>query len=301
MILNNLKNFFILIRWFHELLAIFPFVTLYFILDYYSQKSRLPCDLSGFNFFILCICVQLLIAAGCILNDIMDRNIDKINKPKTHVIGRTITLANAKKLFIATTILIIVFSVYISYHIFKEWIFICSGVYLLSVLYDVYFKRTPLLGNILIASLASFIPLVLFFFAKDCIATLHNEKIILLIYLYSFFPFCIIIPRELSLDISDIEGDKVCGCKTLPIIIGVKKSKAIVVSLILIIIILSFFLMFKFSYLTYTFFLVDILLGYYLFKLKNSEKRIDYIRAGRFLWFIMIIGLAGFTICTIYS
>lgn len=298
--INNLKNLLKLVRWFHELLAIFPFVTLYFIIEYYIQKTGLSCNLSGINFSLLCICVQLLIAAGCILNDIMDRDIDKINKPHTHIIGRVISLVNAKRLFVATTLLIIFLSAYISFYVFKEWAFISAAVYVLSILYDVYFKKSPLLGNILIAILASFIPLVLFFFARDCINNLNNEKLNILIYIYAIFPFLIIVPRELSLDISDMEGDKALGCKTLPILIGVKKAKLVVAAFILLIILLSMFLLFKYTYLVLTCLFMDVLLIYYLFLLQRAEQRIEYIRAGRFLWFIMIIGHIGFAISTIY-
>jgi len=299
MILNNLKHFFKLVRWFHELLAILPFAALYFIIAYYVKKSGQACDLSGINFLILCVCVQLLIAAGCIQNDIMDRKIDEINKPKTHIIGRAISLANAKKLFIATTLLIILFSIYISVYLFKEWTFICIAVYILSILYNVYLKRSPLFGNIVMACLASFIPLVILFFAKDCIALLHNEKLNLLIYLYAAFPFLIIIPRELSLDISDLEGDKAGGCRTLPIVIGTEKSKLVVVLFILLEIILSVLLVCKYTYLVIPFSLINVLLIYYIRLLKRSILRIDYIKAGRFLWFIMIAGLIGFAVATI--
>ena len=183
---------------------------------------------------------------------------------------------------------------------FIEWAFICVGVYFLSILYDIYFKKSPLMGNVLMAILTAIIPYTLFFFAKDCIEMLNNEKIYTLIYLYCFFPFFIIIPRELSLDISDMEGDKACGCRTLPILIGVKRSKIVTVLFLLVIIISSIFLMYAYSYLAPTFLIVDLLLIYYLYLLKKSEKRIDYIRSGRFLWFIMIIGLIGFTLSTIY-
>lgn len=299
MILERFKNFLKLVRWFHELLAILPFVSLYLIINYYANERGVFCNLSVINFLILCICVQLLIAAGCILNDIMDRNIDKINKPKTHIIGRVISLSNAKMLFILTSILIAIFSVYISLYMFKEWALISTGVYLLSILYDVYLKKSPLFGNILIACLASFIPLVLFFFAKDCIAALHNEKINVLIYLYAIFPFLVIVPRELSLDISDMEGDTACGCKTLPILIGVKKSKIVVIFFIFLIIILSFFIVFKYNYLILPFSIVDILLIYYIYKLIKTDTRINYIKIGRLLWFTMIVGLIGFAIATV--
>ncbi len=296
---EKIKSYLKLMRWFHELVAILPFVGLYFIINYYIKASGQNSQLPGFDFTILCICVQLLIAAGCVLNDIMDREIDKINKPKTHIVNRTVSLENAKKTFIIITILILVLSIYISLYVFEEWAFICTAVYILSIMYDVYFKRSPLIGNILVAALASFIPLVLFFFAKEHINNLHNERIVSLIYLYSLFPFMIIIPRELSLDISDMEGDKACGCRTLPIVIGIKKARIVVFVFITLIFFLSIFMVFKYPYLLLPFSVIDVLLLGYLFQLKKCEKRIEYIRAGRFLWFIMIIGLIGFTIATI--
>jgi 4-hydroxybenzoate polyprenyltransferase len=299
--LRRLADVLKLVRWFHELLAVLPFVGLYFVISYFARKSGLECDLSGLNFFFLCVCVQLLIAAGCILNDIMDRHIDLINKPQTHTVGRTISLRGAKQLFVAVTILIALLSSYISIYVFSEWAYISASVYFLSVLYDVYLKRSPLFGNILIAVLASFIPLVLFFFAGECIAALRNEKITVLIFLYSFFPFLVIVARELSLDISDMKGDEADGCRTLPIVIGVSKSRAVVVALIILIIILSIITSFFYPYLLVTFLLTNMLLIVYLVKFRQAKTRIGYIRAGRFLWFTMIIGLVGFTVATIYS
>ncbi len=298
--LSNLKEFFKLVRWFHELLAILPFVALYLIINYFIQQNALSCNLSSINFIIVCFGVQLLLATGCILNDIMDRDIDAINKPNTHIVGRTISLKSAKLLFIVMTALVIISSIYISLYIFKEWAFISISVYALSILYDVYFKRAPLIGNILMATLAAFIPLVILFFAKECIIMLNNERIEVLIYLYALFPFLIIIPRELSLDISDMEGDKADGCKTLPIVIGVKKSKHVVIAFLLLVVILSVFLMYSYNYFVITCIMVDIMLVYYIYKLQRTEKRIDYIKIGRFLWFIMIIGLIGSSIATIY-
>lgn len=295
----KVKGFFKLIRWFHEVVVAVPFLGLYLIIDYYSRQSDIGCTPSSFNFAILCICVQTLIAAGCVLNDIVDRNIDKINKPKTHVVDNTISLKNARVIFALLTLIIIVLSTYISVYMFSEWAFISFSVYILSLLYDFYFKRSPLMGNVLMALLTSFIPLVLFFFAKDCIETLNNEKIIVLIYLYAALPFLIIIPRELSLDISDMEGDKADGCKTLPIVIGVKKSKLIVVAFLLLIIFLSIPISIKYQYLAISMSIIDVLLLFYLYKLRTTETRIEYIKIGRFLWFIMILGLVAFTVSTI--
>ena len=301
MIISKLKALFKLMRWFHEVAVMLPFVTLYIVINYFSVLNNSFCELPFYQFVILCFCVQLLIAAGCVLNDIVDRKIDVINKPHTHIINNAISLREAKIIFAILSLLIIICSVYISIYMFYEWRYIALLVYIISLLYDFYFKRTPLLGNIIMAILTAFIPLVLMFYAKDCINEINNLKLNTLIYLFAFFPMLIIIPRELSLDISDIEGDKACGCKTLPIVIGIKKSKHLVQLLIILIIVLSIILMYYCYYLTIICLLIDSMLIYYIRLLRNSADRLDYIKAGRFLWFTMIIGLIGFSLVTFFN
>jgi 4-hydroxybenzoate polyprenyltransferase len=298
---DKLIAFFKLLRWFHELLAILPFLALFLVIRYYADKNGITCNLSAFNFVLVCLCVQLLIATGCVLNDIMDRKIDKINKPHTHIIGNKISLRGAIIIFATMTGLLIILSVYISLYIQSAWAFISPGVYILSILYDVYFKRSPLMGNILMAALTAFIPLCIFTFAGDCIRSIGNERVSILVYLYAFFPFLVIIPRELSLDISDMEGDKADNCRTLPILIGARRSKIFVAALIFLIIVISIPVGFLYTYLRISLLLVDALLFVYLYKLRKTETRIEYIRIGRFLWAIMILGLIGFTISTVFS
>lgn len=299
-VVTNLKYFFKLIRWFHELLGILPFVVLYAIIKFYSQRAGIPCELSAAHFVVLCLGVQLLMISGFILNDIRDMDIDRINKPDTHIVGKTISLKTAWLLFTLCTVLIFLISVFISMYIFKEWSVISFLVYTLSVAYSLYLKRSPLLGNITMGVLAGAIPLVIMFYAKDCLYKLHSSQINTLIWLYILFPFLIIIPRELSLDISDMEGDRKVNCKTLPLVIGIRKSKILVVAFLYLIIFLSFFMMFTHQYLSSTFLVIDLMLIIYVYKFPKAQTRLDYIKIGRFLWFIMIVGLLGFTLNTIH-
>jgi 4-hydroxybenzoate polyprenyltransferase len=278
------------------LLGLFPFVVLYFIISHKLELSGRKDLLPASDFFMLCFGVQLLMIAGFILNDIVDRDIDKINKPETHTVDRLVSLRAAWLLFSITTALVIIVSLYISRYILPEWTFISPVVYLFSVGYDLYFKRMPLIGNIVMAALAGFVPLVIMFFAKEPLVILNDEKLYVLIWLYALLPFSIIIPRELSLDISDMEGDKACGCKTLPILIGPRYSKLIVAVMVLLIVLVSVPVMIKYTYLAITLSLMDAMLLFYIYQLYRVQTRLEYIRIGRFLWLAMIVGILGATL-----
>lgn len=297
--IEKLKAVLKLVRWFHEVVAVLPFAALYFVVSYSAEKSGVRNCMPLSSFVIICICVQLLIAAGCILNDIMDKDIDSVNKPNTRIVERIIPVKHAILLFLMVSAMAFLLSIYITICIFSEWAVISISVYLLSVLYDVYFKRTPLFGNILVGILAAFIPLVIFFFGRDCIAAL-DPKLTVLVWLFSLFSFFIIVARELSLDISDMAGDAAVDCKTLPLLIGERKSKIIVNIILLTVIFASIYISCLFPYLIVPFGFTDVLLLYYLLLLRRCADRIDYIRAGRFLWFIMITGLIGFTLVSVF-
>ena len=295
-----MKHFFLLIRWWHELLAILPFGLLFLIIKFNLLHKNISCNLLYTDFAVICFCVQLLMASGFIFNDIIDRKIDKVNKPDKYIIDRTISLNLAIRYFVFITILVIGISIYIISFIFKEWIFFCTGVYILSIIYSLYLKKLPLIGNVVIAALASFIPIILLFSTKQCLTLISDNKITILIYLYAIFPFSIIIPREISLDMEDIEGDKVGHCKTIPILIGIKKTKQIINLMIRLGMSRSIVIICKYSYFKLPYILVNGLLVFYLYKFNKSKTKDEYKNSRNLLWIIMILGLVGFAISTMY-
>jgi 4-hydroxybenzoate polyprenyltransferase len=293
------KNFLLLVRWWHELLAILPFLVLFLIIQYRLVQNNIYCDFSITSFALVCFCVQLLMAAGFIFNDIIDRKIDKVNKPERFIIENTISFGLALRYFVLITFLIIGISIYIIIFIFWEWLFFSVGVYFLSIIYSLYLKRMPLIGNVVIAGLASFIPIVLLFSLKQCLYLIQDAKIVALIYMYAIFPFSIIVPREISLDMEDIEGDKIGNCKTVPIVIGINRTKIVIVLMILSGITMSLFMIHKYSFLSIPYFIVDSLLFLYLYKFIKSKNKSEYKRSRNFLWLIMIFGLIAFAVMTI--
>lgn len=280
-----------LTRWFHELLGLVPFVTIYLILLSLSEKLGIACNTNNMHFTFICIGVQLLMMSGFVLNDIIDRDTDSINKPTTRIVELKLSLGTAKWIYGLISLLACLVSIYIGLNIFPAWLWISPLVFLLSVGYSLYFKRWPMVGNVVIAAMASAVPLVILMYFQDCIARIDLDGFVRLIYVYSAWPFLIIVPRELSLDISDYQGDKQSGCNTLPVFAGLKFAKKVVLTLLFIAMGVTLLYGLTFTEHLLAACMIDALLLVYVFIFLKCETRIEYIKAGRYLWFVMIVGI----------
>jgi geranylgeranylglycerol-phosphate geranylgeranyltransferase len=85
-----------------------------------------------------------------------------------------------------------------------------------SMLYDPILKKIPLLGNAFIASAMS----ISFLYGNYVFSETLNPFVLLFVAI-SFFAG---LGRELTITLRDVEGDKKIGAKTLPMLIGAKKT-----------------------------------------------------------------------------
>ena len=171
----------------------------------------------------LTMSVVLTAAAGYVINDYYDIKIDYVNKPKRVIVGRIIERRTAIILHTVLNVIAVVLAIMVSLKV-------CLAVFLSSVLLWYYantLKRKPLIGNIVVAFLAGFSVYIIGFLRED-------EGITIL--LFSLFGFMISLIRELVKDIEDMKGDLAHGCKTLPILIGVRKTKGVIFVLVAILI-----------------------------------------------------------------
>lgn len=167
-------------------------------------------------------------AAGNVINDYFDYNIDLINKPDRPIPSRRISLKNGRNyaylLFIAGTICGFLIS-----YITNNWI--PFGIVLIAdvilYLYAYKLKTTPLIGNLTVGFMTGFG----FVFGGFSI---NNPSIITTSIFLGFFAFIMTTAREIVKDIEDIEGDKADGARTLPILIGEKKPAILAAVLIII-------------------------------------------------------------------
>ena len=165
-------------------------------------------------------------AAGNVINDYFDYNIDLINKPERPIPSGRISLKTGRNygylLFNAGTICGFLIS-YITSNWIPFAIVLIADVIL--YLYAYKLKTTPLIGNLTVGFMTGFG----FVFAGFSI---NNPSIIITSIYLGFFAFVMTTAREIVKDIEDIEGDKADGARTLPILIGEKKPAILAAILI---------------------------------------------------------------------
>lgn len=166
-------------------------------------------------------------AAGNVINDYFDYNIDLINKPERPIPSGRISLKNGRNygyfLFLVGTICGFLIS-YLTNNWIPFGIVILADVIL--YLYAYKLKSTPLIGNLTVGFMTGFG----FVFGGF---TINNPAIITTSIFLGFFAFVMTTAREIVKDIEDVEGDKADGAKTLPILIG-KKTPAILAAILII-------------------------------------------------------------------
>jgi 4-hydroxybenzoate polyprenyltransferase len=109
--------------------------------------------------------------------------------------------------------------------------------------YSMYFKRKFLIGNVIIAGMAAMVPLLVGFYYDRSISsgalevnnfndglTFISAKIIILLLSIALggFAFIINLGREIIKDMEDIPGDELLKARTIPIVLGIKSSRWIV-------------------------------------------------------------------------
>ena len=168
---------------------------------------------------LLSVSTILIAAAGYIINDYYDVKIDLINKPDRVVIGKGITRRFA-----------ILFHTALSFSgIGMGWLlnWKIGVVNFLSAfllwLYSNYLKRLPFVGNFVVSLLTGLSIAII-----NLLYGVNNQLVII----YSLFAFFMTLIREIIKDIEDLKGDNSFGCRTLPIIWGVRKTKVLIYTLI---------------------------------------------------------------------
>ncbi len=297
-----------LIRWQNLAIIIFLQVLLrYGILNAFLFPDH-PRMLSGLlDFSLLVAAMILLTIGGYLINDYFDIRIDSVNKPKGNPVGTVIKGRGVILAHIIVNGIAILMGFYLAIRLRSvNFGLIFPFVSVLLWLYSARYKRTLVWGNLVVAILSALVIFMVWYleflhlrltpsdFSQVVPELAETNRYFIA---YGLFAFLVSFFREIIKDIEDIAGDKEYGCRTLPIVIGIKRSNYIVTLLVSLTILFLAFGQWTFFnrgwMMVFWYFLIVIQLPmvYLLYKLYRAEKREDYHFLGNLCKLIMFAGI----------
>ncbi|WP_026629947.1 geranylgeranylglycerol-phosphate geranylgeranyltransferase [Dyadobacter alkalitolerans] len=232
------------------------------------------------DMFFLSLSTVCIAAAGYIINDYFDIKIDIVNKPERVVVGRYLKRRWAMGAHQILNVLGAVLGLVVSPYIFVINVFSITLLWFYSERY----KRLPFIGNFIVSLLTGFSLLIL---------TVHFPANRHLVFIYAVFSFFISLVREIVKDMEDIKGDEAHGCRTLPIIWGIRQTKNFLY-VILFMFVTTLFVMARAldnNVLIILFFLLLIPIALLTASLARADTRRDFKRISSLCKIIMLLGL----------
>jgi 4-hydroxybenzoate polyprenyltransferase len=307
-----------LVRWPNLVIIAITQVLFYIALvqPFYSGHENIYSTFTGRHFILLMVSSLLIAAAGNIINDYFDLNIDEVNKPEKKIIDKLIKRRWVIVWHIVFSVTGILLGLYIDTQTPVFWLGLSNLVCVLLLFgYSISLKKKLLVGNILISLLTAWVILVCFFCyyrSFNCygceVSEWHDElrRFIRISILYAGFAFVISLIREVVKDMEDIDGDARYGCKTIPIVWGLPAAKVFVavwlVVLISMICIVQFYVL-QLGWIwsaVYCIALIILPLIWILPKLFSAQVPADYNRLSTAIKFVMLTGLLSILFFKIY-
>ena len=264
-------------------------------------------------FWLLCASSLLIAAAGYIINDYFDLNIDQVNKPEKLVVDSIIKRRWTILWHWAMSFLGVILSFYVSWKL-NNWIIgiANAGCVFLLMLYSSTFKRKVLIGNFIISILTAWVILVLFIAEWDLnrmttgVVQIAMGRLFKLAVVYSGFAFIISLVREVVKDIEDMEGDARYNCKTIPIVWGVTVAKmfsAVWLAVLLAAIVILQFYVLQFGWwwsILYSFIFIIAPLMWIIVRLYRATTKADFHWLSNMVKVVMLTGILSMLFFKLY-
>ncbi|MFL9484925.1 geranylgeranylglycerol-phosphate geranylgeranyltransferase [Chitinophagaceae bacterium LWZ2-11] len=272
-------------------------------------------NIHGIYFLLITFSYVLIAAAGYIINDYFDLNIDLINKPDKVIISKIISRRRA----LLWHIILSAFAIGCSFYVDVKTGSKVAGLSALACVILLFFysttlKKKFLIGNVLVSAITAWSVIVLtllegtkFFMAEARLGNLEIDKIFRLTVLYTGFAFIVSLIREVVKDMEDIEGDRKYGCKTMPIVWGINASKVFVaVWLIVLISILAMNQVYVMQFrwwisIIYAIILIIVPLLLIFKKLFGAKNAEDFHKLSSMLKIVMLTGILSMAFFRIYQ
>ncbi|MFT6866702.1 MAG: 4-hydroxybenzoate polyprenyltransferase [Cyclobacteriaceae bacterium] len=249
---------------------------IYLVADFHNKKITL----TSFDFFLLVASTLMIAAGGYIINDYYDQKIDMINRPDKVIVGTLFRRRLAMAAHFALSLTGITLGFYIKIEIGVIHLFSTFSLWY----YSNSLRRLPIIGNLIVAFMSGLtLLLVPVYLGK-------NEPIV---YVYAIFAMTIILIREVIKDIEDVKGDATFGCQSVPVIWGIRGAKILIYLIILggIFFLISFLILINNWIVRYYFIGLLPIFIWFVYKLANADRKIEYEELRSFTNLIIFTGL----------
>ncbi|HMR83998.1 MAG TPA: geranylgeranylglycerol-phosphate geranylgeranyltransferase [Niabella sp.] len=291
-----------LIRW-PNLVFIILTQVLFELCIYRPVYAGFVPDHNTFQFVMLVIASVLIAAAGYIINDYFDINIDLVNKPDKMVLGKKLSRRWALVWHLCFSFAGIICTA-IAVNFFSRWYLVVANIICVFLLwfYSARFKKDLLIGNIIVSVLTAWTILIVFLSKYS----LHNAfgntdpgqvRLFRFAILYAGFAFVISLIREAIKDIEDMPGDEKFGCKTMPIVWGVNATKIYItiwLTIVTIVLLVIQFYVLQFRWwlaVLYCFIFMVLPLLHIFRKLVKAQSTPDYHQLSNYTKGVMLTGI----------
>jgi 4-hydroxybenzoate polyprenyltransferase len=243
-----------------------------------STSDGIPV-LQDYQLYLLVFSTVIITAAGYMINDYYDVKIDYINRPQEVVVGKGIK----RRVVLFLHSLFNLTAIGLGWIISPKIALINFLVAFLLWLYSNQLKREPFIGNLTIAFLTGF---------SVYLVALHYQKNELLVLTYSIFAFFLNLIREIIKDIEDRHGDRLHGCRTLPIVIGFRKTKEVifVVAICFVASILTVTFQINNTHLFYYFGGLGLVFTWFMWKVYQADRKKQFTQLSTWAKWIMVVG-----------
>lgn len=219
-------------------------------------------------------------AAGYLINDYYDIKIDFLNRPEEVVVGRRM-----KRRSVMVLHLVFNFGgVFLGFLLSPLIGVVCLFAALWLWLYSAQLKRLPFVGNLSVALLTAL---------SVCLLAFHYRQSEMLIYTFALFAGALTLVREIVKDMEDMKGDAAFGCRTLPIVLGLRPTKKILYGLIALFIFLLVKMAADLQNVTAKAFFLALIIptAFWVYALVYADRRQDYHRLSTYCKLLMLAGV----------
>jgi len=249
--------------------------------QYFTAWFLLKRDIfSDWRLFLLALSSALIAAGGYVINDYYDVKIDLVNNPNRVVVGRSVPRRIAILLHGILSFSGIVLAVFLS------WWIVLINIFSVSLLwfYSNLLKRLPFVGNFAVALLTGISIAVL--------NVLYHDNNLLVI-IYALFAFFMTLIREVIKDMEDLKGDNTYGCKTLPIVWGIRKTKNFIYGMLAVFAVAVLFINLVYVKLPLIYFVMMLFvpLAWLVMQLVKADTKRDFSWLSSFCKVIMLLGI----------